>query len=40
VQKVFFTCQANNIEKQWQLESWQQLWKQIEVQQQLQQDKT
>jgi hypothetical protein len=40
VQKVFFACQANNSKKQWQLESWQQLWKQIEVQQQFQQDTT
>jgi hypothetical protein len=38
--KSFFACQANNSEKQWQLESWQQLWKQIEVQKQLQQDTT
>jgi hypothetical protein len=40
VQKVFSACHANDSEKQWQLESWQQLWKQITLQQQLQQDTT
>jgi hypothetical protein len=40
VQKVFFTCHANASNKQCQLESRKQLWEQIEVQQQLQQDTT
>ncbi|KAJ6612905.1 hypothetical protein B0H10DRAFT_1951916 [Mycena sp. CBHHK59/15] len=40
VQKVFFTCHANDSDKQCQLESRKQLWEQTEVQQALQQDTT